>query len=76
VLRILANRPVIEIAGPKIESSDNRVFYSLDPAKFNEQNLACFTSNAFFAMDNRPAPVSRTSCSDFASGTRPRFAMH
>jgi hypothetical protein len=39
VLRVLTNRPVIEIAGPKVESSDNRVFYSLDPAKFNEPEL-------------------------------------
>jgi hypothetical protein len=54
VLRILANRPVIEIAGPKIESSDNRVFYSLDPAKFNEPELGLLYKQRIFRYGQSP----------------------
>jgi hypothetical protein len=39
VLHVLANRPLIELAGPKVETSDNRVYYTLDPAKFDEPEL-------------------------------------
>lgn len=40
VIKVLANRPVIEIAGPKIETSDDRVFYSLDAAKCTRPEIA------------------------------------
>lgn len=39
ILNVLGSRPLIEIAGPRIYSSENRVFYSLDPNTFDEPEL-------------------------------------
>ena len=54
VLRVLANRPVIEIAGPKVESSDNRVFYSLDPSRFNEPELGLLYNQRIVRYGHSP----------------------
>lgn len=39
ILGTLANHPLIEIAGPRVETRDGRVFFSLDPAGFREPEI-------------------------------------
>jgi hypothetical protein len=54
VLRVLANRPVIEIAGPKVESLNNRIYYSLDPARFNEPELGLLYKQRIIRYGHAP----------------------
>jgi hypothetical protein len=54
VLGVLANRPVIEIAGPKMTSGDNRVFYSLDPSTFDEPEIGLLHKQRFLRYGHGP----------------------
>jgi hypothetical protein len=45
ILRALADRPVIEIAGPQVETFDDRVFYSLEPARLRAPEIALLFEN-------------------------------
>jgi hypothetical protein len=54
VLRVLENRPVIEIAGPKVESRGDRVYYSLDPARFNDPELGLLYNKRILRYGHGP----------------------
>jgi hypothetical protein len=41
-LAILAERPIIELAGPKVTAHDDRVFFALDVARVDTPELAVY----------------------------------
>ena len=55
VLKVLASRPVIEVAGPRVEAREGRVFYSLDPARFDRPELGLFYNYRILRYGDGPA---------------------
>jgi hypothetical protein len=59
VLRVLANRPFIELAGPRIQASDDRVFYNFGQHPWAALEIAVLHGNRFRRFANGPgAPVA------------------
>lgn len=54
VLRILAERPVLELAGPTIVAREERVFYALDPRRVVNPELAVLANNAIARFGQSP----------------------
>lgn len=54
ILNVLATRPYLEVAGPPVQSSDNRVYFSLDPDRFDEPELALLFHQRFIRIGHGP----------------------
>ncbi len=53
-LMVLAARPVIEIAGPRVETRENRVLYLLDPVRFDRPELGLFYKSRIMRYGDGP----------------------
>jgi len=52
--RLLATRPYTEVAGPQIVTSDNRIYFSLNEARFEEPELALPFHQRFIRIGHGP----------------------
>jgi hypothetical protein len=52
ILQVLADRPLIEVAGPAVETFDDRIFYSLEPRRFHDPELAVLYENRLVRHGN------------------------
>lgn len=54
-LAVLAEKPVIEVAGPKIQSAGDRVFYLLDQPRYDSPEIGGYGRDGLFRFGDGPA---------------------
>ncbi len=54
VLRILSERPILELAGPAVVAREERVFYALDPRRVASPELGVLAGNAIARFGQSP----------------------
>jgi hypothetical protein len=54
VLSILAQRPVLELAGPSILTHDGRIFFALEPGRVRSPELAVYHQGQLYRHGPRP----------------------
>jgi CBASS immunity sensor of nucleotide second messenger signals len=77
ILRVFSERPVIEIAGPRVSSEDNRTFYWLDERMLGQPELGVLIGNRVYRYGNAPGPRVADIFSGFRErdGEKIRFAL-
>ena len=52
---VLAHRPLLELAGPRLQTHDERVYFALDPRHIGEPELCVLQGNVLHRMGDGPA---------------------
>jgi hypothetical protein len=77
ILDILAQKPLIEIAGPRVSSTENRTFYLLEEGWFNQPEFCILQGNRVHRYGSAPGARVQEILVGFRerNGSKIKFAL-